>query len=764
MKRVGLAFIAAAGIAAHPMLAQPSAIAGRVVADDTGEPIRNTRVALNAPGEQGRSIVLSDQDGRFSLPASPGRHTIVATKTGFARGSVVTAANIEETEIRLRRGAAISGRVVDDAGDPVAAALVTVETHGASSTIVGRATTDDRGEYRIGGLAAGTFAVVVSTIGMVLQTPASTATSGRMQISMTSARYQTFYPNAIERRGAEAIQIEWGADRGGIDVVLPYDRASMQPNDVFFGPGFIGAAQMIAAGRGPQTRAPSLPGTGVIRGRVRGAAGTALPYARLVLGGNVPGSPRAVAGPDGAFEFRDVPAGTYRISASKVGYFSNTASVETKTGTEVTITLAPWGVLAGRVTDEHGDPVQGASVEILQVRYEAGRRVLAPARALGSTTDDRGAFRVFALRPGQYLVSAEVGAVATADLPGYARTLFPGTAIPSDAQFISIGRFPEVSGVDFAIVRSRTARVTGRYIDVQDRPTGGSLQLLPSHRSLAPISVPVGARIFPDGRFEFANVPPGEYVIHGYRGRVSSWTEGPFGAARVTVVESDVDGVVVQTSPGSFVRGRVVFDSAQGSTPPPASSVEISPIPVDPDASPRNNLATANIGPDGTFAIEGINGPRRLELTRTPPGWVLKEIRVGGIDVTDRVLPFGTTRGSLRDVEVELSDRVSEVLGTARDERSRPVPNVHVVVFALDRSLWYPRSRFLQKVPTDPVGAFNVAGLPSGSYYAAAVAALPDDGEDAWQDPAFLDSLMPSASTVLIGEGQRVSVNPRLAR
>ena len=143
---------------------------------------------------------------------------------------------------------------------------------------------------------------------------------------------------------------------------------------------------------------------------------------------------------------------------------------------------------------------------------------------------------------------------------------------------------------------------------------------------------------------------------------------------------------------------------------------------------------------------------------------MLKEIRVGGIDLTDRVLPFGTTRESLRDVEVELTDRVSEVLGTARDERSRPAPNVHVVVFALDRSLWYPRSRFLQKVPTDPVGAFNVAGLPSGSYYAAAVAALPEDGEDAWHDPAFLDSLMPSASTVLIGEGQRVSVNPRLAR
>jgi hypothetical protein len=31
--------------------------------------------------------------------------------------------------------------------------------------------------------------------------------------------------------------------------------------------------------------------------------------------------------------------------------------------------------------------------------------------------------------------------------------------------------------------------------------------------------------------------------------------------------------------------------------------------------------------------MAGLNGPQRLQLTRTPPGFALEEIRVNGIDV-----------------------------------------------------------------------------------------------------------------------------------
>ena len=425
--------------------------------------------------------------------------------------------------------------------------------------------------------------------------------------------------------------------------------------------------------------------------------------------------------------------------------------------------LEAWGIVVGRVFDEYGDPVQGAKVEVLQLRYEGGRRRLVGMPSFGSATDDHGSYRLFGLRPGQYIVSAEVGgAAAIADLPGYTRTLFPGTPVAAQAQFVTVGQ-AEVTGIDFGLVRAPSATVSGRFVNTKDEPTGGSLQLLPSQHSLSVMGVAAGARIYPDGRFEFPYVAPGEYVIQGYRGRTNSWTEGEFGAARVTVTDSDVRGVVVRTSLGSSIRGRIVFEPSLGSNVPNPSEVGLSPIPVDYDLSPQSNFASANIRPDGSFAIEGINGPRRLEVLRVPPGWVLKEIRAGGISVTDQVLPFGTADESLRDVEVVLTDRVSELIGFVRDDRARPMASATVIVFSTDRSHWYPRSRYVQRDRTEADGSFSISGLPSGQYYAAPVRNVPADGDEAWQEPAFLESLMPGAASVLIGDGGRASANFRLS-
>jgi hypothetical protein len=142
---------------------------------------------------------------------------------------------------------------------------------------------------------------------------------------------------------------------------------------------------------------------------------------------------------------------------------------------------------------------------------------------------------------------------------------------------------------------------------------------------------------------------------------------------------------------------------------------------------------------------------------------MLKEIRVGGIDVTDRPLPFGSAAQSLRNFDVVLTDRVNAVFGTLRDDRGRPVPGATLILFSIDRSQWYPQSRFVRRAGAGTDGAFSVTGVPFGTYHAAAVTQVPSDGADAWQDPAFLESLIPGASTVVAGDGQRTSVNPVVA-
>jgi hypothetical protein len=219
--------------------------------------------------------------------------------------------------------------------------------------------------------------------------------------------------------------------------------------------------------------------------------------------------------------------------------------------------------------------------------------------------------------------------------------------------------------------------------------------------------------------------------------------------------------LILQTSSGSSIRGHVTFDTYLGTKTPQPGAIEILPVPTDPEQAP-SSPATANIHQDWTFEIGGVNGPRRLQLLRAPAEWTLKEIRVNGIDATDRSIAFGRNDQSLADVEVMLTDRINEVSGTIADDHDRPVPASYLVVFSTDRDRWYPGSRFLRRTGAGNLGIITLAGLPPGSYYAAAVAQLPADGEDAWQDPAYLESLIPRASTIAFGEGQKQILNLKL--
>jgi hypothetical protein len=205
----------------------------------------------------------------------------------------------------------------------------------------------------------------------------------------------------------------------------------------------------------------------------------------------------------------------------------------------------------------------------------------------------------------------------------------------------------------------------------------------------------------------------------------------------------------------------LTFDTYNGTKPPSPSAFELLPVPVDPDLAP-SSPATANIHSDWTFDLAGVNGPRRLTLARAPAGWMLKEIRVGGIDVTDRPLPFGRANQSLASVEVVVVDRVTELGGTIADDRGRPSPGASLLVFSTDRDRWYSASRYLRTAKSGTDGAFTIAGMPAGSYYAAALPRLPADGDDAWQDPEYLRSLISGAAPVTLRDGQRATLNLQL--
>src|SRR5712671_4252443 len=129
---------------------------GRVVAAATGDPVRNARVSVKS----GRDFapVLTDGEGRFECPDLPNAEMMLTvSKPGFARTSIDIKHDTADTLIvRLQRGAAISGLVVDETGEPIPRASVMVErvedgSHVVKAAIVGM--TDEAGRYRIGSLS-----------------------------------------------------------------------------------------------------------------------------------------------------------------------------------------------------------------------------------------------------------------------------------------------------------------------------------------------------------------------------------------------------------------------------------------------------------------------------------------------------------------------------------------------------------------------------------------------------------------------------------
>lgn len=118
---------------------------------------------------------------------------------------------------------------------------------------------------------------------------------------------------------------------------------------------------------------------------------------------------------EGRFVFLDLPRGSYTITATKAGYSEGAFGRRRPGGPGQTLTLAAderfadlkipiWkhAAITGAVHDELGDPMVNLPVQVLQPIFRAGRLRLIPGAIV--RTDDRGAYRIGSLAPGDYIV------------------------------------------------------------------------------------------------------------------------------------------------------------------------------------------------------------------------------------------------------------------------------------------------------------------------------------------------------------------------
>ena len=315
---------------------QPPAgvVSGVVVDGVSGAPIAGAVVFITSTparplGNQTRQ--LTDERGRFAFTGLPGdtQYSLASSKFGYLDGGygrdtrptdplrqipLTENAWVSNIRVPLWKPGIISGTVRDESGEPVAGifvrAFVQLRVYGRTELASGPlAITDDRGEYRFPGLAAGRYIVQVPSVQATV--PAGTtlfgsrsAPSDAIVINDTHrlvvSRYplppppvngrQMAYPVMFHRATsvlaeAEVIDLNYADDRSNIDITL---------------------APV------PTTRV-----TGTVIGPVESLVSLTLRMLPVGMENIGFGAEVATAlvGADGSFMFLNVPAGNYVIDA-----------------------------------------------------------------------------------------------------------------------------------------------------------------------------------------------------------------------------------------------------------------------------------------------------------------------------------------------------------------------------------------------------------------------------------------------------------------
>jgi len=527
---------------------------------------------------------------------------------------------------------------------------------------------------------------------------------------------------------------------------------------------------------------------------------------------------RVMTGNDGRFFFRDLPQGRFTISADAFGYLANTfphhwmAVVDDDRPASAVVRLWKASSISGVVTDERGEPVVGVRVSAL--RRQVIDEKLTLDVALQAATDDRGRFRLAPLRQGSYLVAAlsassslpasvasewdastqsrtaasqlrsqlsrggmflETGGGLHAggfivQQPGpppvlstegkllaYSSTFYLDTRQAEAASAVTLESGEARDDINLSVEYSTTVRVSGtaagpdgpaKYLTVRLTPTGmgGSAAPIPPG-SFAALTDAAGS-------FTYAGVPAAEYELTASFSKGSDIDGEMFWSSqRVIVGEKDVSGVDVALEHGITVTGRVEFQSGRGAVRPDLATVGLRPI----GATSWGGMVPGSVRPDGTFKVAvGRLGASELYVSVAPSAWWWVGTSIGGKPLADGIVMV--TAQGVRDLLLTVSDAPPKLVGTTADERGAPDASAEVIVFPADTAMWRQGMFHSQRVRSTPVtsaGSFEIAGLPSGVYY---VAAVPEQGATDWMTTPFLERLAAVATTVTLRTGEVGSV------
>jgi protocatechuate 3,4-dioxygenase beta subunit len=272
-------------------------IQGTVVDAKSGQPLKGAEVSLRAfsAGNRGEAnSSASDSEGHFVFDGlAAGRYRLTASRNGYfsrdprfgggLRASVVSLSSGQHADgvvLRLLPSAVIAGRVTTEGDEPVPNVFVqamkyTYQGDKRQLSDAGTSTTNDRGEYRIWGLAPGKYYV------------RATHPRGGAMRPGSQVYVPIFYPGVSDPSRTQTIDLHPGDESSGIDLSF----ISLRSVRV--------SGRVLNASSGPakDTQVTLVGGSGTMTF----AAGQASTDSK------------------GAFEIRGVPPGSYMLIAEQFG-------------------------------------------------------------------------------------------------------------------------------------------------------------------------------------------------------------------------------------------------------------------------------------------------------------------------------------------------------------------------------------------------------------------------------------------------------------
>ncbi len=645
------------------------------------------------------------------------------TTTSTGRVNLATSA-IRKSGGRIQggQGGSISGHLTGLAADDHlkgqiwafstdSSTLVQDPTGGTYYMSAGAAIEAD-GSYRIVGLLPGDYWVLADVYGYV----------------------QQLYDGVQDLDRATLVTVADGADHGDVDFTM----------------------QAIPTGDG------SITGTIVDESNGRPIEGVSV-YAMSLDDPNLTGW--GVSGPDGTYEIPKLVGGSYLVQVYAMGYFpelyDNTMDpndarpvqvVEPNATPGIDFALSQGSGISGRVTDDNGNPVVGASVQVMSSDLSGSDP---NGRSFGgwAFTDDNGDYLVTGLPSGEYLVAV----IASANWMTV-EEWYDNATNPYDATPVVVGNDQTTPGIDFVVdFQIPDGVVTGHVADANGKPVVGAFIYLEPSTSTQGNGpwVWMYAETDANGDYAITAVQDGEYFVSVYA--QNGWNYSQIwwpnalspdnaGPVKVTGGASDpasVDFVLpIEVGTGS-ISGVVKLGDGT-----PAESAWIQVFSIDPATGSFLYGAATLTDADGAYTVPGV--PAGSYKVMAIYG---KEEKVGEqwfenatspetattIDIAD-----GGSRSGVNFI-LNLRSYYGNLSGTVTDDATGlPIDRALVEVSPIFtgkegyNGITYSYSQF--QTVTDAKGKYEFEMLPEGEYL---VSVFADGAFEVYENAATFDEGKP---------------------